>query len=158
MAQNLVSVHLDEEQWGRVDDALGVVEDTLEPALVAMDAKERQRKVKMGDASVAFCRQAYDISRSNIHLMPRNYDLDEMGRDLASWEALNRRMVRLTKLMEKARHTQMALGSDVMESALQAYKFLKAAGKGEGVETLKKLLGERFDGNGSRSEPETAPA
>ena len=37
-----------------------------------------------------------------------------MGRDLASHDALNTRMGRLIKLLEKVRDTDMALGSDVM--------------------------------------------
>lgn len=53
-----------------------------------------------------------------------------MGRGLANHDALNTRLVRLTKLLEKVRDTDMALGSDVMVAALSGYGFLKLAGKG----------------------------
>ena len=74
-----------------------------------------------------------------------------MRRDLASHDALNARAVRLTQLMEKVRDTDAALGSDAMVAALQGYQFLKSAGRGEGVESLKRMLGERFEGNGQRA-------
>jgi hypothetical protein len=113
----------------------------------------------MGDGSEAFCRKALDVMSENVGLMPRDFDLAEMRRDLESHDALHARMVRLTRLLEMAHDTDTALGSDVMVSALEGYAFLKAAGKGEGVDGLKKLLGKRFDNNGGRkpvAEPATA--
>ena len=38
-----------------------------------------------------------------------------------------------------------------MVAALEGYAFLKAAGKAEGVDALKQLLGKRFDGQGVRA-------
>lgn len=60
--------------------------------------------------------------------------------------------------MEKVRDTDIALGSDAMMAALAGYQFLKSAGQGEGVETLKALLGELFEGNGKRSAEAPTPA
>jgi hypothetical protein len=50
-----------------------------------------------------------------------------------------------------------ALGSDVMVAALEGYSFLKAAGKAEGVDGLRKLLSRRFEGNGRKAETVVAP-
>lgn len=44
---------------------------------------------------------------------------EEMRRDLATHDALNTRLVRLQRVMEKANDTEMALGSDVMVMALE---------------------------------------
>src|SRR5262245_22377133 len=136
MAQNLVSNHLGSEEWAQLDGALDSAETTLARMLIALDAKERQRKVKMGDGSVAFCRAAIDVFNNNLHLMPRSFDLGEMRRDFASHDALNERIVRLTRMIEKMRQTEMALGSDVMSAALEGYKVLQATGKGQGIEAL----------------------
>jgi len=153
--QNVVQVHYSDEQWNAVDAAIDALIAALDPALVALSTEDRQRVVKMGDGSQAFCRQALDVMTENAGLMPRDFDLDEMRRDLASHDALNTRLVRLTRLMEKMRHTDMALGSDAMVAALEGYAFLKAAGKAEGVDALKQLLGRRFEGQGVRTQ---APA
>jgi hypothetical protein len=158
MTQNYVHHHLSGEQWGKVDEAINALTTALEPMLIGLSADQRQRVVKMGDGSVAFCRTALDVITENAGLMPRNFDIDEMRRDLESHDALNARVVRLTKLLEKAHHTDMALGSDTMVAALEGYAFLKTAGKGEGVDALRKLLGKRFEGNGNRAEAEPVPA
>ena len=150
MAQNFAATHLSNEQWAAVDAAIDQLTAALEPALVALSTDQRQRVVKMGDGSEAFCRTALDVIAQNAGLMPRNFDIDEMRRDLASHDALSARVVRLTRLLEKAHHTDMALGSDAMVAALEGYAFLKTAGKHEGVDALKKLLGKRFDGNGRK--------
>jgi hypothetical protein len=155
--QNYVQVHYSDEQWAAVDAAIEALVAALDPALVALSTDDRKRVVKMGDGSQAFCRQALDVMTENAGLMPRDLDLDEMRRDLASHDALNTRLVRLTKLMEKMHHTDMALGSDAMVAALEGYAFLKAAGKAEGVDELKQLLGKRFEGQGVRA-PVPVPA
>jgi hypothetical protein len=149
MTQNFASRHLDDSQWVAVDQAIDALNTALEPLLVALAADQRRRAVKMGDGSEAFCRQALNVISENIALMPRNFDLDEMRRDLHSHDALHARAVRLTRLMEKVHDTDTALGSDAMVAALEGYAFLKTAGKGEGVDALRKLLGKRFD-NGPR--------
>jgi hypothetical protein len=111
--------------------------------------------------SEALCRKALDAISKNLGLMPRNFDVEEMRRDLTSPDALNTRNVRLIRLLEKAHDTDMALGSDVMVAALEGYSFLKTSGKAEGVDALRKLLGKRFEGAGRKQEGSTgaqAPA
>ena len=78
--------------------------------------------------------------------------------DLASHDALHARIVKLTQLLEKARDTDMALGSDVMVAALEGNAFLKVAGKGEGVDGLRKVLGKRFDNSGRKAQAQPVPA
>ena len=156
--QNIASRHLTEAQWATVDAAITQLADALTPVLVVLAPDQRKRLVRMGDGSEAFCRKALDVATENLALMPRNFDLEEMRRDLASHDALSARITRLTQIMEKLRDTDTALGSDAMVAALQGYSFLKAAGKGEGVDALRRLLGERFEDNGKRSEPAPAPA
>jgi hypothetical protein len=160
MSQNLASVHFDAAQWQALDQALATLESTFGPVLVALQGTgHRRRLAKMGDGSEAFCRKAYDAMRANRSLLPGNFDLDEMGRDLASHDALNERLMRLLQLVEKVRDTDMALGSDVMVAALAGYHFLKIAGKGEGLDAVNREMGKRFGENGSRAaqaQPETA--
>ncbi|GAB3388366.1 hypothetical protein [Lysobacter fragariae] len=158
MSQNIASVHLTAEQWAAVDQAIDQLATTLDPLLVALVPQQRRRVVRMGDGSEAFVRKALDVATQNQDLMPRNFDLDEMRRDLESHDALNSRLIRLAVLMEKASDTDVALGSDAMTAALQAYHFLKSAGKGEGVDTLRQMLGERFEGNGQRAARQPATA
>lgn len=157
MGQNLVATHLTGEQWSQLDAALAQVQSALEPMLVAVSAGAKKTMVKMGDGSEAFCRKAVGVMEENIGLMPRDFDLGEVRRDLAAHDALNDRIIVITKLLERMRDAEMALGSDVMVASLEGYAVLKAVGKGEGVQALKRMLGKRFD-NGPRQEAAAAPA
>lgn len=152
MSQNHVSAHLTDAQWTQIDAAIAKVQDVLQPLLVAVTPAGKRAMVKMGDGSEAFCRKAVDVMEENLALMPRGFDLAEMRRDLASHDALNARIVRLTRLLEQARNAEIALGSDVMVCALEGYAVLKAVGKGDGVEALKKLLSKRFEGGPRKAE------
>lgn len=153
MNQNLVFHHLSAEQWTAVDAAIEALDTALAPALVALTPYQRRRAVRMGDGSQAFCRTAYDVARKNAGLLPRDFELAEMGRDLASHDALVERLVVLSNLMERVQDTDIALGSDAMVASLEAYAHLKVAGKAEGVDGLRKLLSKRFDGQGRKEVP-----
>lgn len=144
MGQNLVAAHPTAEHWAELDAAIARVQELLQPVLVAMTPATKKSLVKMGDGSEAFCRKALEVMEENAALIPRGFDLSEMRQDLATHDALYARVLKLTQLLEQARNAEMALGSDVMVSALEGYAVLKAVGKGDGVEALKKLLSKRF--------------
>lgn len=129
----------------RLDSLIAKAQALLQPLLVSVTPATKKVMVKMGDGSEAFCRKALEVMEENLSLMPRGFDLDEMKRDLAERDAIDARVVKLTRLLEQLRNTQMAVGSDVMVSALEGYAVLKAVGRGEGVQELRKLLGRRFD-------------
>ena len=151
MSQNIVSMELSTEQWAQLDAALTTIEGLL-AGMVSLTPEARQRMLKMGDASEAFCRKALDVMGENPTVLAGNFDLAEMRRDLATRDALGSRLVRLSRLFEKANDTTMALGSDVMAGALEGYAFLKIAGKGEGLHGLRKVLSRRFDGGPRKAE------
>lgn len=145
MGQNLVARHLTAEQWKEIDEAIARVQALLAPVVVAVTPAEKRGLVKMGDGSTAFCRQAADVMEENLELMPRSLDIAEMRRDLDMHDALNTRLVKLVKLVEQVRDTEIAIGSDAMVAALEGYAVLKAVGKGEGVQALRRQLGRRFE-------------
>ncbi|MGH8085010.1 MAG: hypothetical protein ACREPV_07020 [Lysobacter sp.] len=94
----------------------------------------------MGDKSEAFCRLALDVMTNSPGVLARDFDIEEMRRDLAAHDALRARSVRLQKLAEKVRDTDIALGSDVISAALEGYGMLKVASKSEGLSTLRRAL------------------
>lgn len=158
MGQNLAPRHLTGQEWAQFDEALAQAAAILAPLLVPLTPTDKKFMVKMGEGSEAFCRQAHGVAAENLALMPRSFDLEEMQRDLATHDALNARIVRLTRLLEQARDAEMALGSDVMVASLEAYAVLKAVGKGEGVQSLRKMLGKRFETGPREDRPAPATA
>lgn len=100
--------------------------------------------MKMGDKSEAFCRKAVEVLGNNPGVLLANFSLAELRPDLAGFDTLRPRLVRVEKLYEKMRDSQLALGSDLMTGSLEGYAFPKVAGKGEGLDTARQALSTRF--------------
>ena len=143
MNQNLVDIDLTADALTAIDNALNALETSL-AGLIALTGDQRQQLIKMGDKSEAFCRQAGHVFAENPGILPGSFDLPGYERDLAALDALRPRMMRLSKLYQRAQDTDMALGSDLMANALQGYAFLKVAGKGQGLDEMRKMLSARF--------------
>ena len=150
MSQNLIDFSLTPEALNAIDGALNTLETQLS-GLLALSPDQRRQLTKMGDKSEAFCRQAVDVLGENPGILPANFDYPGFRRDLAMLDALRPRLVRLARLQERSDDTAMALGSDLMTNALEGYAYLKIAGKGEGLDALRKKLSARFDRNATKT-------
>jgi hypothetical protein len=144
MSQNLIDMKMESDNLAIIDDALLTLESQFS-GLLALTPDQRRQLTKMGDKSEAFCRQTVDVIGQNPGILSRNFDDEGLRRDLATLDALRPRLIRLARLMERANDTEMALGSDLMTNSLEAYAFLKIAGKGEGLDALRKMLSARFN-------------
>jgi hypothetical protein len=156
MSQNLISLALGPNEWKAIDTTLQTLESQLR-SLIDLSTEQRSKLVKMGDKSEAFCRKALDVLASNPDVLPRNFHLAEMQRDLQAFDALRARLTRVGTLYEKMRDSQLALGSDVMSAALDGYAFLKVAGKGEGLDSARQALAARFTGGPRKKLPVAEP-
>nr|WP_316897090.1 hypothetical protein [Ralstonia mannitolilytica] len=112
--------------------------------------------MKMGDKSEAFARRAGDVLNNNPHVLPGNFDLAELRRDLAGFDQLRSRLMRVARIHERMANSHFALGSDVMSATLEGYAFLKVAGQGEGLDAARKALSVRFAKSPRRKKDETA--
>ena len=142
-SQNLVSLNLTDAQLLAIDTDLSDLETQL-AGLIAMNAAQRKSLTRMGDKSESFCRQTLNVLAQNPQVVPPSIGLQEALADLQALDRLRPRLQRLLRLAERATDTEIALGSDVMNVALQGYALLKVAGKNQGLEGLRKELGSRF--------------
>lgn len=143
MPQNLISYQLTSADLAAVDGALKTLEDRL-ASLIDLTPVQRRTLVKMGDKSEAFARKAVEVLNNNPNLLPGNFDLAELRRDLAGFDQLRSRLMRVARIHERMADSQLALGSDVMSATLEGYAFLKVAGHGEGLDAARKALAVRF--------------
>jgi hypothetical protein len=120
MSQNLVSVSLSNEDLAALDAALSTVEQKL-AGLLELSVEQRRTLNKMGDKSEAFCRQALILLTENRQILPPGLDLAEAEQDLRSLDQLRPRFARLRRLVANADDTEMALGSDILNFALDGY-------------------------------------
>ena len=156
MTQNLTSIVLTDAQVQAADAALTEIENQMVD-LISLDPARRRRMKYMGDKSEQFTRLAIGGLVQNPQVVPPSIDVTGAQTDLASLDRLRPLVRRLKRLTERAADTEAALGSDLMAVALQGYQLLKVAGKGQGLESLRKELGERFTKSSrSSEEPETA--
>ena len=124
-------------------DALTALEGALS-GLISLDADERRRLTKMGQKSEVFCRQALSVLAQNSQIVPPSLNLREAQADLGALDRLRPVLDRLQRLAERGSDTEMALGSDVMDVALEGYGLLKVSGKNQGLDGLRKELSSRW--------------
>jgi hypothetical protein len=154
VTQNIISLELSDGQVTIALEALTELEGALS-GLISLDAEERRRLTKMGQKSEVFCRQALSVLAQNPQIVPPSLNLSEAQADLRALDRLRPVLDRLQRLAERGADTEIALGSDVMDVALEGYGLLKVSGKNQGLDGLRRELSSRF----SRTrKPETATA
>ncbi|CAJ0718527.1 hypothetical protein LMG6871_02487 [Ralstonia edaphis] len=155
MSQNLISFQLSATDVTAIDGALKTLEEKL-VGLIGLSTEQRSKLMKMGHKSEAFCREALELLSNNPGVLPGNFSLQEMRRDLTGFDTLRPRVARMDKLLERMRDSQLAMGSDLMSAALEGYTYLKVAGKGEGLEGARRVLSTRFSRRPRKKAEETA--
>lgn len=143
MSQNLISLTLTDEQLATADQALAALESVF-AELIALDGDERVGMIRMGAKSEQFARQTLSVLTHNPQIVPPSVRLGDAQADLAALDRLRPRLQRLHRLVERAKDSEAALGSDVMSLALEGYALLKVAGKNQGLESMRKELSGRF--------------
>jgi hypothetical protein len=142
-SQASVSLSFTDVQLAAIDAAITELE-TQFAGLVGLTADQRRMLTKMGNKSEAFCRQTMSLLGQNPQLVPESVRLADSRQLLAALDELRPRMQRLQRLGERIADTDTAVGSAVMQTALQGYALLKVTGRNQGLEALRESVGERF--------------
>ena len=150
MSQNIVSISLSNDDLAAIRGMLAGLEDKLS-AMVELTAAQRLELVKMGPTSEAFVRQSLATLEQDPDILPRSFDLEEMQRDLVALDQLRPIFSRLRQLAGRADDTERALGNDLYESALAAYRIAKATDGSAVADALQEHGSERFASNGKRT-------
>ncbi|MFD0738417.1 hypothetical protein ACFQZQ_03835 [Lysobacter koreensis] len=144
MTQNLVSIEFTEAEQMQLVAAVAAVVAQMAGKTIALDADRRRDLFKMGDRSEAFVRQALDALDQNRQVVPPSFGLDEALADRRALDVLRPLLRSLEQVVERLQDTEMALGSDMMETAVEGYRLLKVSGGNQGLDGLVKELGGRF--------------
>ena len=138
MAQNLVSLDLT-DNLPKFDAALDAIEKVID-IFVSLTPEQVRRLTKIGDKSETFCRQTAAILEQNKQALPPGFDLEELKRDFAAYDALRPRLLRLQALTAKCADTRVALGSDIQAASYDGYGLLKMFGKADNVAPLQESM------------------
>lgn len=142
MSHNLISLSLSDSQLSAAAAALWALETAFEE-LISLDADERSSLLRMGPKSEVFCRQTLGVFVHDPQLVPIGLPLREAQADLLALDRLRPLLARLRRLAERANDTEIALGSDIMDVALEGYGLLKVCGRHEGLDGLRRELSHR---------------
>ena len=138
MAQNLISLDLT-DNLPKFDAALDAIEQVMD-IFVSLTPEQVRRLTKIGDKSETFCRQTAAILEQNKQALPPGFDLEELKRDFAAYDALRPRLLRLQALTAKCADTRVALGSDIQTASYDGYDLLKKYGKADNVAPLQESM------------------
>ena len=143
MTQNLISLDFGVDDIAAIDKALDILEAKFD-RFVTLTPDQIRRLNKMGDKSEAFCRQATVVLEENPQLIPPGFSVAELRQDITDLDLMRPRFLRLRELLEKADSTEMALGSDIINAALEGYGYIKMGGKSAGLDGLREGMNARF--------------
>jgi hypothetical protein len=142
MTQNLISLDLPAKTLEALDQAIATLEAVVAP-FITLSPDEVRGLVKMGGKSEQFCRQTLVVLDQNQDTLPPSFKLAEVRNDLAAFDAIRPRLLRVQEVLAKMQDTQTALGSDVLMASLEGYALMKMFGKSEGLEALRQAMAVR---------------
>ena len=157
MATNQFSTTLTPADRDAVMAAIATIKEKL-PFLIDLTPEQRKSLPKMGDKSRAFVSKALEVAAQNPDFLPRNFDLDEMRKDVQLFEQLYPLVLSLTQLQELVDDTCVAVGSEAFAAALLVYNYAKASGEGTGLNTLVEDMGQRFARKSRKVKPQERTA
>ncbi|MBI2721321.1 MAG: hypothetical protein HYX39_04015 [Bacteroidetes bacterium] len=114
--------------------------------LINLSKKERQSLFKMGPKSVSYVELALQIAKNYPGILPLNFNVKDMEKDLQLAVALNDISTMLIPLMESIEDTEMAVGGELMKQSKIIKDRVDAEAKSgdSNMKELSKQLGERF--------------
>jgi hypothetical protein len=158
MSQNVSSITFTNDQIVAIDKTIGELETQLH-GLASLSIGARRSASKMGPKSETFCRQTINVLQLNPQVVPPSIGIEDARAHLDALDQLRPLFQRMHRLSARSTDTELALGSGVMVTALQGYGVLKAVGRNQGLEVLRRELGERrFTAKGGRPTATAQPA
>ncbi len=152
MSENRISADLPAETTREILAQLQSIRAAL-PFLTDLSTSEIRALPKLGDKSRAFVSKALEIAQQNPDFLPRSFEVEEMAKDVALFEALQTIRLSLSQLLELIDDTTTLAGSEAYAAALVVYNYAKATGRTQGLDAAVDELGRRF---GRRLRPTSA--
>jgi hypothetical protein len=144
MPINRVSATLPQADLDAILAAVQTMRDKL-PFTTELTIDERKAMPKLGDKSRAFVKKTLELAVQNPGVLPRDFDIEEMRKDVLLFEAMYAIQQSLTKVKESVDDTVTAVGSEAYVAALLVYNYAKSSGVGTaGLDAVIDELGQRF--------------
>jgi hypothetical protein len=152
MSQNRISAEIAQADIDAVMNAITTIKNKL-PFLINLSTDERKAMPKLGDKSRAFVTKAAELATQNPGFLPRDFNVDEMHKDVKLFDAIYPIQQALMTLNENLSDTATEVCSEEYVAALLVYNYAKSSGIGTAsLDGVVDELGYRF----ARKTPKTA--
>lgn len=153
MGQDTCSHETTVERWAAVRESYEAFAGRLAEALSSMTDRQRQRAIRLDDGSLGFVEKLVDIASRNPEMLPPDFDLDGLRRDL---EARQRVRSLAMDLIHQLQVLQAAHGADAMSAAFDIHADRKT--EGDEAKALRLLMGPGFEqATASRPASDSSP-
>jgi hypothetical protein len=125
------------------------------PPLRDLTAEERRSLSGMGDKNRSFAGKVLEVILQNPEFLPRSFDIQKYQQNLATFDDLSAIALALTRLLDLVNATTTAIGSEVYDDALLAYRYAKASGQGASLEAMFSEMKQRFAQQGKKKDKES---
>ncbi|OYU83773.1 MAG: hypothetical protein CFE24_09805 [Flavobacterium sp. BFFFF2] len=146
--QNLISATLENTVATDVLQKVNECKVAL-PFLMNLSKEQRRKSRKMGPKSVEYVSDTQVGAKLFPSSLPQDFPIDEFEKDTVLIKQLFPIFVASQALTEALNDTILALGSDCMKEADEAYSYLKLAAKTDAnAKALVDQIAQRFKGQG----------
>lgn len=144
MSYQNISATISAADLQTIKDAFATILEKL-PFLVTLSPAERQAAYKTGPDRVSFVINTLAAVQSNPDIFPASFDAAEFQKDVDLFTILTDLCTLASQLFSQLDDTRLAVGTETMGGARQAYRYIKeAAEKTPGLKPLTEQLGEQF--------------
>jgi late competence protein required for DNA uptake (superfamily II DNA/RNA helicase) len=126
MSYNNISESLSVDQKAAFNSAVQDIKASL-PFLINLTATERKKLRKTGAKRLSYITDIYNATLANPLSMPASINIAEFGKDVTLFKDMNELMNYLKPLYEAMEDTLLAVGSEAIAGADEAYAHLKLA-------------------------------
>lgn len=143
MLPNRISAELSDADRDEVLAAIETIKKKL-PFLVTLSKKEAKSLPKAGAKTRDFSVKTLEVATQNPDIMPRNFNLEEMRKDVELYQAFESIYLAMLQLMEGISSTYMLIRSETYSGGLMIYTQSKLQGKELGLEAANDMLAQLF--------------
>lgn len=156
MSVNKVSAVIDQTVVNGMINNVDTEEAKL-PFLINLTDKERDALPRFGPDSIEFFNEALETVKQNPGMMPGDFSLEEMTKDVTLYSQMNSILKRYTSFVEKLNDTMKEVGAETYASSLAVYAMAKFKGKSVGgMNSTLDSLGKRFAKKTGKTPPPPA--
>ena len=114
MNENRISIQISNADAKAINDAIAVINEKLQPILIALDAGDKRNLAKIGEKSVSFVDKIIQYAETNAEFLPAFVDVAEMKKDYEAFNTLNGFLRPLMQITKNLDDTATLCGSEAI--------------------------------------------